>query len=193
MKLLARLHDLVQASAHRTVDLAEDPETMLKHAVRKLDAKIRHAQAAVVAAVSSEKQIAGQLGQHRNRSEDLAAKARTAVKAGHEDLARELLGHKVDNDQLIAELESAWHGARQASTELKAQLDTLIARRAEVQRQQVSLTARQRAAQARTRLGYSLASTGFDPDSGTEVDTDIELGRLRERVLGNGGRIDGRT
>lgn len=177
MNLFARLHNIVLANAHQTVDLAEDPEIMIQHVIRKLDAKIRNAQATVVAAVTSEKQMASQFERHRARSEDLAGKAASAVAAGQEDLARELLTRKVENDRLAAELESAWRSARNASTELKAQLDALVAKRTEVQRQRYALAARQRAARARKQLCYSLEAAD------TVVDTDNEVGRLRERVL----------
>jgi phage shock protein A len=176
MNLFTRLNNIVLATAHQAVDLAEDPKIMIQHVIRKLDAKIRNARATVIAAVTSEKQIAGQLERHRARSEDLAGKAAASVAAGQEALARELLSRKVEHDRLTTELESAWQSARNTSEELKTQLDALIAKRADVHRQQYALAARQRAASARKQICYSLEAAD------TVADTDNEVGRLRERV-----------
>jgi phage shock protein A len=176
MNLISRLHDLLLANAHATVDRAEDPEKMIKHLLREMDDQIRGAQAAVVSTVAAEKQLAGELDHHRHRSRDLAAKAESAVAAEREDLARELLARKAEYDEGAAELARSWESAKSTSASLKAKLDALVAKRAQMVRRQQSLTVLQRSARARTELCRSL--TPLDSRESTEE----KFRRMQARV-----------
>ena len=176
MSLFDRLHTLFLANAHHAVDLAEDPERMVKQIIRELDAEVRAARAAVVRAIAAEKQLAAELARHRNNSHDLARKAESAVATGHTDLAKTLLTRKVEQDRLAAELERSWACAQNTSSNLKTQLEALLNKRAEVCQQRQALAARQRAAHARKSVCRAL-------DSVEALDTaDERFGRMRDRV-----------
>ena len=47
--------------ANALMELAEDPERMVKQIIRELDAEVRAARAAVVRAIAAEKQLAAEL------------------------------------------------------------------------------------------------------------------------------------
>lgn len=157
MRLWTRLNHLVLANAHEAIDMAENPETMAKQALREMDDNIRQARAAVVAAVASEKQLARQLEHHQSSSKSFAEKAETALTENREDLARAVLERKVEHDSIADELERSWATAKQTAASLRTQLDTLIKRREAANRKHITLVARQRAARARTGLASSLA------------------------------------
>jgi len=175
--LISRINDLLLANAHHAIDQAENPEVMLKQVIRDMDRNIQDARTAVVSAVAGEKQLGFQVEHHRRVAADLERKAESALKAGREDLAREALARRIDHDRIAADLERSRAGASEICTRLKAQLDTLFAKRADAFRRKEVLIARQRAAEARSRLTRSLAAANIDDTSGEK------LTRMQQRVV----------
>jgi len=157
MNIFQRLQDLVTSNTHHAIDLAEDPEKMLKQAIREMDENIRTGRSAVVAAVSSEKKLACQLQQHRGKASELATKTESAVESGNDELAWSLLERKLEHESIATELEQSWTCAKSTCENLKAQLDRLINKRGELSRKRDSLALRQRAAEARTAVCRSMA------------------------------------
>ncbi|MFQ5994405.1 MAG: PspA/IM30 family protein [Acidiferrobacterales bacterium] len=176
MRLIARVRDLFLANANHLIDTAEDPERMIKQVIREMDENIREARAAVVSAVASEKQLAVQLDRHRSSSKELASKAESAVAAGKEELAKAALARRIEHDRIAVDLETSWKSAKTTSESLKAQLDTLIAKRADVARKRDSLAVRQRVAAARKRLSHSIATVKV-PEGADE-----KFARMSDRV-----------
>ncbi len=179
MNIFKRVQSLMVAGAHQAVDLAEDPELMLRQAVRDLDDTIRGARAAVVSAVASEKQLGAQLERHRTNAERLTERARQALAENREDLATTVLRNKVEAERSADEIDQAWNQARTTSASLKQRLDTLVTRRGTLCSKRDALIARQRAARARCVLGRS--AVPFDlPESAGE-----RVARMEERVAAN--------
>lgn len=176
MGLISRINDLLLANAHHAIDQAENPEIMLKQVIRDMDRNIQDARTAVVSAVAGEKQLAAQIEHHRRVAVDLERKAETALKAGREDLAREALARKIDHDGIAADLERSHAGAHEICGRLKTQLDQLLGKRADAFRRKEVLIARQRAAEARSRLSRSLAAANLG-DTGGET-----LTRMQQKV-----------
>ena len=177
MGLISRINDLFLANAHHAIDQAENPEVMLKQVIRDMDRNIHDARGAVISAVAGEKQLGFQVEHHRRVSADLERKAETALKAGREDLAREALARRIDHDRIATDLERSRSGASEICTRLKTQLDTLLAKRADAFRRKEVLIARQRAAEARSRLSRSLAAANIDDTSGEKIT------RMQQRVV----------
>jgi phage shock protein A len=175
--LISRINDLLSANAHHAIDQAENPEVMLKQVIRDMDSNIQDARTAVVSAVAGEKQLGFQVEHHRRVAADLERKAESALKAGREDLAREALARRIDHERIAADLERSRAGASEICTRLKSQLDTLLAKRADALRRKEVLIARQRAAEARSRLTRSLAAANIDDTSGEK------LTRMQQRVV----------
>lgn len=176
MSLIGRINDLFLANAHHAIDQAENPEIMLKQVIRDMDRNIQDARAAVVSAIAGEKQLAAQVEHHRRSAVELERKAESALKAAREDLARQALARKVDHDRIADDLAAARQQAAETGTRLRAQLDDLIAKRADAARRKEVLVARQRTAQARTRLTRSLSAISTGDTSGSR------LARMQERV-----------
>ena len=176
MGVISRINDLLLANAHHAIDQAENPEVMLKQVIRDMDRNIYEARAAVVSAVAGEKQLAAQARHHRSVASDMERKAESALNAGREDLARQMLARKIDHDRVAADLERSHSGASEICTRVKAQLDMLHAKRADACRRKDVLIARQRAAEARSRVTRSLAAATIGDASGET------LARMQQRV-----------
>lgn len=176
MGLIRRINHLLLANAHHAIDQAEDPELMLKQVIRDMDRNIYEARVAVVSAVAGEKQLAAQAKHHRGASADMERKAETALNAGREDLARQALARKIDHERIAADLERSHAAASEICTRVKTQLDVLHEKRADACRRKDVLIARQRAAEARSRVSRSLAAATIGDTSGET------LTRMQQRV-----------
>ena len=177
MSVISRINDLLLANAHHAIDQAENPEVMLKQVIRDMDRNIYEARAAVVSAVAGEKQLAAQAKHHRCVASDMERKAESALTAGREDLARQALARKIDHDRVAADLERSHADASEICSRVKVQLDMLHAKRADACRRKDVLIARQRAAEARSRVSRSLAAATLGDTSGDK------RARMQQRVV----------
>ena len=174
MGVISRINDLLLANAHHAIDQAENPEVMLKQVIRDMDRNIYEARAAVVSAVAGEKQLAAQAKHHRSVASDMERKAESALNAGRED-PRQMLARKSITTESPRTL-NVRTPARAKSARAKAQLDMLHAKRADACRRKDVLIARQRAAEARSRVTRSLAAATVGDTSGET------LARMQQRV-----------
>ncbi len=174
--LFKRLSDVIAANLNDLVDRVEDPERMIKQIIREMEENIRGAREGVVDAVASEKLLARELEGQRRQATECHERARRAMAAGNEALAREALMRKQEHDGIIANLQASWESAQGTSTRLKAQLRALEAKLEEARLKKGSLVARQRAAQAAEQMDQirDRLSTGLELDQ--------TLGRMAGKV-----------
>lgn len=116
--------------------------------------------------------------QNRTEAERWQNKAREALAAGREDLARRALRRKREHEDLVRGLETQHAAAGQTCTNVRTSLRALEARLAEARRKQRSLLARHRAALAQAELHRALGP-GL-PDLGTPG---AKFERLENRLL----------
>ncbi|AUB81109.1 PspA/IM30 family protein [Candidatus Thiodictyon syntrophicum] len=184
--LFKRLGDVIAANLNELVDRVEDPERMIKQIIREMEENIQNAREGVVDALASEKQLAKELEHQRRQSGEWQERARSALTAGNETLAREALLRKKEHDGIVASLETSWESARRTSERLKAQLRALEAKLEEARLKKGSLVARQRAAQAFEQMDQ--VRDRFK----TGLDLDHSLGRMADRVGEMEARMEAR-
>jgi phage shock protein A len=184
--LFKRLGDVIAANLNDLVDRVEDPERMIKQIIREMEENIQNAREGVVDALASEKQLAKELEHQRRQSGEWQERARSALTAGNETLAREALLRKKEHDGIVASLETSWESARRTSERLKAQLRALEAKLEEARLKKGSLVARQRAAQAFEQMDQ--VRDRFQAG----LDLDHSLGRMADRVGEMEARMEAR-
>src|SRR5690349_1708760 len=99
MGLIDRISTLARANINDLLDRAEDPEKMLNQILRDMESNIRQAREQVASMIAQEKEIEADLARANKLSADWSEKAQRAVTAGKDDLAREALRRKRDNDE----------------------------------------------------------------------------------------------
>ncbi|CAN5765568.1 PspA/IM30 family protein [soil metagenome] len=176
MRLFRRVSDILSANLNDLVDRFEDPEVMLKQAIREMETSISPATAATARAIAHERLLAQEQGEHDRQVEHWQFRAELAVEAGDDNLARRALARKQEHEALAGALREQWSSARQLSLSLRRQLEAMRAKHAEARRLLAGLTARARAAEA------SLALRGFVSDSGTVTNGFARFEQLRGRV-----------
>ena len=185
--LFKRISDVIAANLNDLVDRVEDPERMIKQLIREMEENINSAREGVVDALASEKQLAKELDSQRRQAEEWHGRARRALEAGNEALAREALLRKKEHDGIVANLETSWESARRTGDRLKAQLRALEAKLEEARLKKGSLVARQRAAQAREQMDR--VSDRFQ----TGLDLDHSFGRMTDKVGEMEARMEARA
>lgn len=184
MRLFRRIADIIAANLNEMVDRFEDPETMLKQAVREMEQAVAEALDSAVKVVATEKLAARQLEKHRRDAQLCHDRARQAVADGDDSLARQLVTRKVQHDSLIAALEDQQATAAESGRKLHRQIDAMRAKLAEAKRKLATLTARRRVADARGQLVGAPAGTDLAPFS--------KFDRMYERVEFAEAEVDAR-
>ncbi|HZZ82647.1 MAG TPA: PspA/IM30 family protein [Gemmataceae bacterium] len=155
MTLLSRCSDILAANIHSLLDRAEDPETMIAQIIRDMEDAAAAARGHAASAIAAERWLSRELSKQQAGIDYWHSKARTAVVANRDDLARVALSRKKELESAAEELALQHAAARDTSAQARAALDTLEANLAAAQRRQRLLIARNRAAQTRRALGYA--------------------------------------
>lgn len=177
MGLFQRMSDIITANLNDMAEQYEDPEKMLRQAVREMEASIDEARRDVARAMASDKLVAGELKGNETKADQWQQRAAAALEAGDEALARKALARKREYEKVAAALRDQHQAAVESSTTLRRQLEGMQAKLAEAKRQLGTLAARKKAADVRARmsLGQTVA-TELNSDAFAKVD------RMREKV-----------
>ncbi len=94
MGIFTRLRDIINSNINAMLDKAEDPEKLLRMMIREMEDTLVEIKASCAGAMAARKKTERQIEEARAKGEDWADKAKFAVDAGREDLAREALTEK---------------------------------------------------------------------------------------------------
>lgn len=178
MGIIDRISQLTRANINEILDRAEDPEKMLNQILRDMESNIKQAREQVAAMIIQEKEISLDLAAARKLANDWGSKAQRAVDAGKDDLAREALKRKRDNDENAAVYESQLQTQQQTVTKIKEQLQALVSKYESTMSQKEVMISRQRRATAQVRVAQSL--TEFSP-----MDPTADLERMERKIRGS--------
>ncbi|KNZ41239.1 PspA/IM30 family protein [Acetobacterium bakii] len=159
MAIFERLGDLLKANVNDMLDKAEDPEKMVKQIIIDMDAQVNSATQALGSAMGSEKQALKQLEAAKASSEDWSKKAKTALLAGNEELAKKALAQKTSVDQNLVQFQAAYDSMSMQTGQLKDQVHQLKAKLEEARMKQNMLIARSKMADAQKGISTSLGGT----------------------------------
>jgi phage shock protein A len=176
MGLFRRVNDIISANLNDLVDRFEDPEKMLKQAIREMETAIDEATAAAAKAIAGEKLLTKQVAEHQQQVSCWQVRAEQAVQAGDDELARQALRRKSERGKLVRALSDQLAAARQTGETLRRQVEAMRAKHAEAKRKLATLTARSKAAYARRQLHVVSAGCTLRTDPFHQFD------RIREQV-----------
>jgi phage shock protein A len=178
MSIFSRLSDIIAANISALLDRAENPELMIAEIIREMEEGLANAKGYAATAIAAERRIGRELEQNRFQAEHWKSKAREALVAGREDLARRALVRKREHEDLVKSLEEQHREALQTSQNVRTSLRALEARLAEARRKQRSLLARHRAAKARVEL-HRFVGAGIPAFCGSQAKFD----RLENQLI----------
>jgi phage shock protein A len=173
-----RLSRLLRANINDALDRAEDPEKMLDQILRDMQGNIQTAREQVANMIAQEKELEADLREAEKLATDWQEKARRAVGAGKDDLAREALRRKHDNDANAEVYGQQFQAQTQMVEKLKVQLRQLEAKYSSTLTHRDSLIARQRRARAAQKVTETMST--FSP-----MDPTQDLERMERRIRSN--------
>jgi phage shock protein A len=175
MGILDRVSQLVRANVNDMLDRAEDPEKMITQILRDMQENIGEARQAVASMIAQEKELEIDLAQTRKLASEWQSKAERAVTAGKDDLAREALRRKKDNEENATVYQQQLTVQEQAVEKLKQQLQALEAKYQSTLSQRDSMITRQRRAEAQRKVAGQLQT--FSP-----MDPSADLERMERKI-----------
>ena len=104
MGLFQRVGDIISANLNEMVDKWEDPEKMIKQAIREMEVAIDTAKTEVARAMATEKLVRKNLADNERQVTEWQERAGKAVQAGDDGLARRALVRKQEYAKIAAAL-----------------------------------------------------------------------------------------
>jgi phage shock protein A len=163
MRLFRRIGDIIAANLNDLVDRFEDPELMLKQAIREMEAMIDEATAGAARAIAGERLLVRDLADHEQKALRWDERAEAAVGTGDDDLARQAIARAFENRAMAEALRQQRSKAERSAQALRGQIHAMKAKHAEARRKLASLSARRRMAEA----GRAARAMACDSSRGT--------------------------
>src|SRR5947209_8420633 len=128
MGIFSRISDVLTANMNALLDRAENPERLLEQMIREMEQTHAWARRHAAAAIAAESSLRRDRDENRCQAEKWKARAREALAAGREDLARGALARKQDHDALATTLDEEFAESALAGQSARTALRALEAR-----------------------------------------------------------------
>jgi phage shock protein A len=161
MGIFDRLRRVIKANVNSAIDKAEDPEKMLNQLIIDMNQQLIEAKKAVATAIADEKRLERQVQDYRGQSLEWEKRAVLAIRAAeqdpskadyYEDLAKQALLRKKENEDVANKLQEQLSAQHNAVEKLKSSLKDLQNRMDEAQRRRTLLVARAKRAEAQKKI-----------------------------------------
>ncbi len=167
MGLLGRISRVFKAKINNALDKAEDPEKLLSQVIIDMNQQLIESKKSVASAIADEKKLERQMRNNQAQARDWEEKARLAVKAGKDDLAKEALVRMQEYNESYKQYKEQWEIQHESVEKLKAALRQLQRKIEEAQRKKNLLIARAKRAKAQKKMQETISS--LDDTSAFEV------------------------
>ncbi|MGN0621235.1 MAG: PspA/IM30 family protein [Porcipelethomonas sp.] len=175
MGIFQRLSDLLKSNVNDLIDKAEDPEKMVKQIIIDMQKELSKSTQALGQAKASERIAQKQYNDAVKTSQSWEEKAKAAIAAGDEELAKKALANKVKSDKDVESYKEMYDTISQQTETIQTQVEVLKSKLEEAKSRQAMLIARSRMAETQKNLAKSSGS--FDPGSATE-----KFARMEEKI-----------
>ena len=122
-----RASRVARGQANKSMDVLEDAtfEDTVKQTVRDMKAELNRVVRASAEAMSNHNRLDAEYQKFVREAEEWKDRAKKALEAGREDLAKKALAKKGDCDRQVASMQDPVESARQTSERLKQQVEDL--------------------------------------------------------------------
>ena len=140
------------------ISKAENPEKMLNQIIIDMNQQLIESKKSVASAIADEKKLERQMNQQLSEAAEWDRKARLAVKAGKDDLAKEALLRKQEYLNIGNQYKEQWQAQHDSVEKLKTALRQVQQKIDEAQRKKNLLIARSKRAKAQKRIQQTIGS-----------------------------------
>ncbi|MCI6561178.1 MAG: PspA/IM30 family protein [Oscillospiraceae bacterium] len=186
MGVFQRLSDLLKANVNDLIDRAEDPEKMVKQIIIDMQKELSKSTQAYGKAKASERLAEKQYQAAVQTSADWESKAKAALAAGDQELAKKALAKKVKSDENVASYKEMYETISTQTEAIGDQVEVLKAKLEEAKSRQAMLIARSKMADTQKTLAKNVG--GFDASSSLE-----KFDRMEEKIIRKEAEADAFT
>ncbi len=172
MGILDRIRTVIASNINALISKAEDPEKMLEQLVLDMQQQFTEARMQVARAMADGKRLEKQYENEVRISTEWETRARKALMAGDENLAREALARKADHDKMGAEYKVQVDAQNQSVESLRGALQQLNGKIEEAKRKKNLLIARAKRAEAQKTIHETMS--GLSDNSAFDAFTRLE-------------------
>ncbi len=166
---------MLKSNVNSMISKSENPEKMLSQVIVDMNQQLIESKKSVASSIADEKRLERQLRNNKSLAKEWEDKAKMAVKAGKDDLAKEALLRKQEFDNLYNQYKPQWEVQHEAVEKLKTALRQLQQKIEEAQRKKNLLVARSKRAHAQKKIQDTVS--GLSDNSAFEV-----FDRMTEKV-----------
>jgi phage shock protein A len=116
---MRRFLNWIKALFNRAMDNVEDPDMMLDQARRDMQAGLIANREKAVQAITQKNRLQQMLEDHRTKAKQLEGQATMALKQGNRELAAQFMREKINNDSIIAQLQTSFDQAAASVEQVK--------------------------------------------------------------------------
>lgn len=176
MGVFQRLSDLLKSNVNDLIDRAEDPEKMVKQIIIDMQKELNKSTQAYGKAKASERLAERQYQNAVKISQDWENKAKTALAAGDQELAKKALAKKVKADEDVANYKQMYETISNQTEAIGDQVEVLKSKLEEAKSRQAMLIARSQMADTQKDLAKNVG--GFDSSSSLD-----KFNRMEEKII----------
>lgn len=175
MGIFSRISDVFKSNINDLIDKAEDPEKMVKQIIIDMQQELNKATQALGKAMAAERTAKNQYETAAAKSAEWEGKAKAALTAGNEELAKKALENKVKADKDTAQYKQMYDTISAQTAQVRAQVESYKAKLNEAKSRQAMLIARSQMAD--TQKSIAKSTGGFDSSSAAE-----KFNRMEEKI-----------
>ena len=157
MGIFSRISDIISANLNDMVEGMENPEKMLRQAVREMESTIDQARQSTARTISNQTLIKNELKKNQQQIKVWSGRAETAIDDNNDELARKCLARKQEHEKLVVALEDELKESELSVQKMRNQLQAMEAKHSEGKRRLATLSARKRAADLRAKVSDASA------------------------------------
>ncbi len=163
MAIFERISDLIKSNVNDLIDRAEDPEKMVKQVIIDMEEELRKTTSALGQAMGSQTSMQKQLDASIAESEKWEERAKSALEAGNEELAKQALNNKVTVDNNVKQYREMVQKMEEQITKIKEQVEEIKVKLEEARAKQDMLIARDKMADTNLQMAKTMGD--FDSKS----------------------------
>lgn len=152
MGIFRRAADIFAANMNDLVDRFEEPERMLRQALREMEEMLGVTSTAVARSIATERLLAKSHTEHLAQVDEWRRRAAEAIDEGDDALARQAVAQQLDHERAVATVDRQLADARDANEALRTHLNVLRAKQAAARHKLMLLEAQQTAAGAHRQI-----------------------------------------
>ncbi len=158
MGIFQRLMTVIKANINALIGRAENPEKVLDQLLLEMRGQLAKTKQDVAAAIADEKRLQAQVEKEKRSAGEWERRAMLAVQEGRDDLAKEALMRHNEHLQHAQQLHETWLRHKADTDALKSSLRELNDRIEDAKRRKNLLVARQKRAEAQTRIQETMST-----------------------------------